>query len=192
VIQNNIAQYKLENRYVVDFLPSRAHNIYGLAFGFIGSEVVCDKFYTKKSHGLNVQIFGQGLFSPFYIFNKKTNFFYMNQPEIFYDDSLKIMRTKHNGIMISGFGTFTEHINGLSISPWMSVNHKVNGISINILANNSHTINGLVIGCYNSTYKTKGVQIGIINKTNKLKGFQIGLWNVNEKRKLPLLNWSFK
>jgi hypothetical protein len=38
----------------------------------------------------------------------------------------------------------------------------------------------------------KGVQIGLINKSKKLKGLQIGLWNVNQKRKLPLINWNFK
>jgi hypothetical protein len=37
-----------------------------------------------------------------------------------------------------------------------------------------------------------GLQIGIVNKSKNLRGIQIGIWNVNQKRKLPLLNWNFK
>lgn len=182
---------KAFNRYGIGFLPSNAQNIYGLALGLIGSEVRCDLKYTKKTHGVNLQVFGQGFFSPFYIFDKRLSFYDINESFINYDDSLNLMRTKHNGILIAGFGTFTEHVNGISISPWMSVNHKVNGFSLNILSNCSHTINGLSLALYNVSYEINGLQVGLVNRTRKLKGFQIGLWNVNEKRKLPFINWSF-
>lgn len=63
----------IQNRYVFGFLPSGANNVYGIAFGLIGSETRCDKPFTNKSHGLNVQILGQGFFTPFYVFNKNLN-----------------------------------------------------------------------------------------------------------------------
>ncbi|MDX1652206.1 MAG: hypothetical protein R3277_06925 [Brumimicrobium sp.] len=177
------------NRYGLWVLPSQAHNIFGIALGPIGSEAICNKYYTKKSHGLNIQLLGQGFFGPFYVFN--TSFLYHNDTvsKIVYGDSARIKRVIHNGIMISGLGTFSEDINGISISPFISMNHKVNGISFNLFVNNIHKLNGLGIALFNSTYQTKGLQIGLVNKTNNLKGLQIGLWNVNSKRKLPFINW---
>lgn len=180
------------NRYGIGFLPSKAHNIYGLALGLMGSEVICDRNYTRKSHGLNIQLFGQGFFTPFNLFNKERSWYHTTEGTIVFNDSNRVMRTLHNGVLIAGFGTFTETINGVSISPWMSVNHKINGLSLNLFANSSHTLNGVAIGFYNVTYKTHGLQIGLVNRTRKLRGFQLGLWNVNEKRKLPLINWSFR
>jgi hypothetical protein len=46
------------------------------------------------------------------------------------------------------------------------------------------------LGAINSCKKMRGVQIGLGNKSKNLKGLQIGLWNVNQKRRLPLLNWA--
>lgn len=181
-----------KQRYGIGLLPSSAENIYGLAIGIIGSEAICNKYYTKKSHGINIQLLGQGFFSPFYIFNDKLNFINADYDTFIYGDSTAIKRVKHNGLVFASLGTFSEEINGISISPWMSINNIMNGISMNVLANSIHTLNGLTLGLYNVTYRTNGVQIGLINRTKHLKGFQFGLWNVNSKRKLPLLNWSFK
>lgn len=185
-------EVRLKQRYGIGFLPSTAENIYGLAIGIIGSEAICNKYYTKKSHGLNIQILGQGIVSPFYVFNDKLNFIYADFDSIIYGDSTAIKRVKHNGLILATFGTFSEEINGISISPWMSINNKVNGVSINALANNIHTINGLALAFYNIAYRTEGLQIGLLNRTKYLNGFQFGLWNVNNKRRLPILNWSFK
>ncbi|PHR47971.1 MAG: hypothetical protein COA32_05420 [Fluviicola sp.] len=181
----------IKNRYIVGLLPNKSPNIYGLALGLIGSEVRCDKFYTKKSHGLNIQLLGQGFFTPFYVFNSKLNWSNYEKDTLTYGDSTDVKRVVHNGLLISVFGTFSEDINGVSISPWMSMNHKVNGLNLNLLINSTHTMNGLSIGLYNSTYKTNGVQVGLVNQTKKLKGFQFGIWNVNNKRKLPFINWCF-
>ena len=38
----------------------------------------------------------------------------------------------------------------------------------------------------------RGLQIGVVNKSKNLRGIQIGIWNVNQKRRLPLINWNFK
>jgi len=66
------AQTKTErgnNAILFAFLPSSFHNIYGVSFGPIGSEAICNKPYTKFSHGLNVQVPGQGVMQLFYLGN---------------------------------------------------------------------------------------------------------------------------
>jgi len=72
------------------------------------------------------------------------------------------------------------------------LNAKVNGISAAIMVNYAGVHNGIQVAMFNDTYKTKGIQAGICNKSKHTKGLQIGLWNINERRKLPLLNWNFK
>jgi len=185
---------KEHNKYILGFIPSIANNIYGIAIGLIGSEAICNKPYTKYSHGLNLQIPGQGFLQVFYIFRSpfkkvyKTNQF--ENAIIIADTSLK--RVIHNGIILSLTGTFSEQVNGISLSGLMSLGNTINGISINPLWNLYYRVKGLSIGVSNSSLEIKGAQIGIINKTVKLKGIQIGIWNKNEKRSLPLINWNFK
>lgn len=53
-------------------------------------------------------------------------------------------------------------------------------------------INGVSVGLVNHAADVRGLQIGLFNKTIELKGFQFGLWNMNEKRRLPIVNWDFK
>jgi hypothetical protein len=181
------------SRYVICLIPSKADNIYGIAIGLIGSETICNRPYTKYSHGINLQLFGQGFLQTFYI--NKINF-----TEIYYSDSIvmneKVLdsltyRAIHNGILISSLGTFTEKVNGISISGWMSMGREINGVSFNLLWNLYEKINGLSLGLFNSVTFTNGLQIGIVNKSKKINGIQVGLWNTNEKRSLPLLNWGF-
>jgi hypothetical protein len=50
----------------------------------------------------------------------------------------------------------------------------------------------MISGVFNKTKKGNGVQIGLVNMAKEMRGVQIGLWNVNQKRKLPLINWNFK
>lgn len=108
----------------------------------------------------------------------------------FSDSTMATPKAQHNGLLLSGLGTFTDVINGVSFSPWMSLNGRVNGLSLNVLVSNVFVLNGVAVGLYNETMQTHGVQIGLINRTHQLKGLQFGLWNVNDKRKLPLVNWS--
>lgn len=184
---------KAKDRFVIWLIPSVSKNIYGIAIGPVGSEVICNRHYTKYSHGLNLQIPGQGFFQTFYINKMRFKDFYANENS----DSLSLQNTFpkraiHNGLIISPLGTFTDQVNGISFSLWMSMGKKINGLSFNLLWNLYEQINGITIGLVNHTAATKGLQIGFVNKTIKLKGFQIGLWNKNEKRSLPLINWNFK
>jgi hypothetical protein len=181
------------NRYVAWLLPSAAKNIYGIALGPIGSEAICNLNYTRYSHGINIQIPGQGFFQTFYI--KKIKFKDLGGKDNemgFYTNDTVPKRAVHNGIVVSLTGTFTDCINGISVSPWMSMGKDVNGVSFNLLWNVYYKINGVSVGFVNFSVETKGVQIGLVNKTKRLRGIQVGLWNKNEKRSLPLINWNFK
>jgi hypothetical protein len=193
--QDSIKLDKLKrDRYVIGLLPSTATNIYGIAFGLFGSDALCQSPYTKYSHGINIQIFGQGFVNTFYINKVEFSNVFLQET---YNDSLIIndstwRRAVHNGILLSTFGTWTDKVNGIAFSLWMSAGTKVNGISFNLLWNLYHQINGVSIGAYNRAAITRGVQIGLMNKTKELRGFQFGLWNKNEKRSLPVINWNFK
>jgi hypothetical protein len=183
---------KSKDRFVIWLIPSTAKNIYGIAIGLVGSEAICNRPYTKYSHGLNIQIPGQGFFQTFYINELKFNDFLTNESI----DSSNLQtnlpkRAIHNGVLVSPLGTFTDQVNGVSLSLWMSMGKTINGVSVNLLWNFYEQINGISVGLINQTKLTQGIQLGLINKTKKLKGFQIGLWNKNEKRSLPLINWNF-
>jgi hypothetical protein len=66
------------------------------------------------------------------------------------------------------------------------------GINAALLDNYSDDFGGVQVSCFNNSKKMKGLQVGLVNKSEHLRGIQLGLWNVNEKRKLPLINWNFK
>ncbi|MCX7863188.1 MAG: hypothetical protein N2449_09375 [Bacteroidales bacterium] len=172
---------KLNSKYVLGFLPSTAHNIYGIAIGPVGSEAFCNINYTRKSHGINIQIPGQGLFLLFFFFSNKI---IENN-----NDTLQFYKSIHNGMLLSILGSTTEKVNGVNISPFMSAGKSLNGVSINLLWNAYGNVKGVSIGFMNSANIVKGVQIGLINKSHKLKGFQIGLINKNDKRLMPIMNW---
>jgi hypothetical protein len=181
------------NRYAFALIPSAARNIYGIAIGPVGSEAICNLSHTRYSHGLNLQIPGQGLLQVFYI---KIIPDY-DEAEQTPDDSLAYhdtlpLRAVHNGLMLSPFGTFTPKVNGVSLSLFMSLGQTVSGVSINALWNLYANANGVVIGAVNTITTVKGVQIGIVNKSTNLHGVQFGLWNKNQKRSLPFINWNFK
>jgi hypothetical protein len=70
-----------------------------------------------------------------------------------------------------------------------SFGRKVNGLAINLFANKYYVANGVELGIQNQAHKVNGLQVGLFNRCVELNGLQIGLWNVNEKRKMPLINW---
>lgn len=111
-----------------------------------------------------------------------------------------------NGLTAGFIGQIHFQVNGMSTSLFMNFTQRHNGVMTSLF-NDAYYMNGLQVGFINNGYKTKGLQMGIlgniademngvqislINKSEKLKGIQIGLWNVNQKRKLPLINWNFK
>lgn len=111
-----------------------------------------------------------------------------------------------NGLTAGYIGQINFQVNGISTALFMNFSQVHNGI-MTALFNDAYYLNGLQLGLSNNGYKTRGIQIGILgnnademkgiqiglfNKSKGLKGIQIGLWNVNQKRKLPLINWNFK
>lgn len=97
-----------------------------------------------------------------------------------------------NGVTIDGFGHYYFENNGISIAGLMNLTQIVNGYQFSIVYNFSYRTNGLQTALFNFSKESNGIQMGIVNSTEKLRGLQLGLWNVNSKRKLPLINWSFK
>lgn len=181
------------NSYVFRLLPSRKHNIYGVCIGPFGNEVMCNPSHLKKTHGLNIQFLGQGIFIPLnrrafgYKYSMKTDTSWMVKIK----DSVNY-KALHNGVLISTFGTMTDISNGIVLSGISSLGYKMNGLAINLFGAKYLEVRGLSVAINNQSYDVKGVQIGLINRTNKLRGFQFGLWNVNGKRSLPIINWRFK
>lgn len=175
------------NAYIFHLIPSIKDNIYGVSFGPIGSESICNVSHLRKSHGVNFQLIGQGLFIP------------MNVQEFCFDsllfnpDSLLFTtqnaRALHNGLLLSTFGTYTDFSNGVVLSVGCSFGRKINGLAVNLVANKYVVVNGVELGIQNQANRINGLQLGLFNRCVKLNGLQIGLWNVNEKRKLPLVNW---
>lgn len=101
---------------------------------------------------------------------------------------------KNNGLILAGASNFIERGNGIIIAGGGNGIYKGNGLVLSsVWGNNTKYYNGLQISAQNYiTRKGSGLQIGIFNKAKDYRGIQIGLWNVNDKRKLPLINWQFK
>lgn len=110
-----------------------------------------------------------------------------------------------NGIGLNGIASSVKHMRGVQAALMMCFNweldgasfaiffnddYRVRGAQFAIVGNTSNFHHGLQLGAINSCKKMRGVQIGLGNKSKNLKGLQIGLWNVNQKRRLPLLNWA--
>lgn len=123
---SDLALKKGRNHYGIWLLPSWSHNIYGIAIGPLGNEAACGVDYTKYTHGLNIQVPGQGFLSAYY-FNTP---FYMNDTTISIEKYVKEIHKKtiHNGLLVSVLGTFTDQVNWVSISGFMSFGHIHNGI----------------------------------------------------------------
>ncbi len=50
---------------------------------------------------------------------------------------------------------------------------------------------GMQVGFDNRATKLKGLQIGVFNGCTDGRGIQIGLWNTNDRRSLPIINWTW-
>jgi hypothetical protein len=110
-----------------------------------------------------------------------------------------------NGISAGAIGQSLLQVNGVALSAVMNLIQKHNGLML-ALFNDSFIIHGAQFGCGNKAVRlnglqlaainnyaqsANGVQIGFVNKCEKLRGFQFGFWNVNQKRRMPLVNWAF-
>ena len=174
-------------------------NIHGISIG-LGS--FGDTPKNTYTNGIRIEIIGAGILVPLI----------PNSPIAANDSIFESLRMlpiseKINGLNLSTTGTFCNcTTNGLSAGFIGQINYKINGFSSSLMMNyaqihngfqmaiinESYLLNGLQFGLYNYGHKTKGVQFGLFNKSENLRGIQIGLWNVNQKRKLPLINWNFK
>lgn len=97
-----------------------------------------------------------------------------------------------NGVSAGFVGQITRKVNGVSASVFMNFAQVNNGVQAAIFFNGSYKLRGLQLGAANHANYVNGFQVGLVNSSRKLKGIQLGLWNVNDKRKLPLINWNFK
>jgi hypothetical protein len=212
-IVGNAQNLKIHN--IFGIIPAHNTQINGLALGLPINTLTPrnDSTVETRVNGFCLELIGMGLILPMVgsdpIFTEK--------PEVYQNpilvDSILNLKTfenyKINGVVISGGGLAGHNIavNGLNISILNTLTSKTNGlsavamfnmckimkgISISLIGNSSLKTKGVQIGLFNSSIVLKGLQIGLFNSTYQLKGVQFGLWNKNSKRKLPILNWSFK
>lgn len=97
-----------------------------------------------------------------------------------------------NGILAGTIGQISFQVNGISATFLFNFVEKNNGIMAAVFFNEAYYMNGMQIGFVNSGHKVTGLQIGLFNRAEKIYGIQIGIWNVNQKQKLPVLNWNFE
>lgn len=97
-----------------------------------------------------------------------------------------------NGLQAGFIGQSGFQTNGVSVALMINDMQRSNGVMLAAFVNGAYQANGLQLSMIgNYSHKMKGVQVGLYNRSSNLTGIQIGLWNVNQKRKLPLINWSF-
>ncbi len=147
-----------------------------------------DQPRNTSTNGIRLALIGEGLLVPLIPFSP------IPETETLFNEKQKEPFTeKINGLNIAGTGTAgTFIINGISLGLFGQIVSKVNGFSASLLMNYAQIHNGIQIAAINEAYKMKGLQLGIINRSKETKGIQIGFWNVNERRKLPLINWNFR
>lgn len=146
-----------------------------------------DTIKRTTTNGIRFSLIGEGILAAFV----------PHSPIVENDSALDAIRAESpseriNGINISGTGIAGDyHLNGVSIGLIGHFTVKTNGLSASAL-NFSEIHNGIQFAIFlNECYRMRGIQIGAVNKSKRTKGIQIGLWNVNERRKLPLINWNF-
>jgi hypothetical protein len=181
----------------IGFTPALNKTINGIGIG-----LTLNSFKKKpnfsKINGLSIELIGLAPISPFLskrhwdILRLDTTGIQKGNPESILKAYEKAVYTI-NGISFSTFGVNAAdlHINGFNLALAGTATGKVNGASIAIIFNTSAIVNGVSAGFINEVQKIRGVQIGVINNTCNLNGIQIGLWNINQKRKLPFINWNF-
>lgn len=98
----------------------------------------------------------------------------------------------NNGIAIAGMINSIDNSNGIQATFLLNEAENMNGIQLAI-GNTTNYLNGIQIGGSNNVDNgMNGLQVGAANYADgKMTGIQIGFWNVNEKRKIPIINWNF-
>lgn len=187
----------------------KVQQVNGISLGLFSTKQWNEDTTKTNVNGARIELVGAGVIVPLI----------PQSPIVVIDSILVNykVQSKINGLSLSGAGAVCDcQINGLNVGFLGKIDFKTNGLSLAIF-NFSQVHNGLQLGVFNETYKSngfqmgvfngteyfkgvqfgasnsgtffKGLQIGLFNKTTELKGVQIGLWNINNKRKLPLINW---
>jgi hypothetical protein len=189
-------------------------NIYGVSLG-IGTLMKSPK--NTNTTGIKIEIPGIGLFMPLIptslVAENETAFQLLKKEPISeHINGLAISASGTacdcitNGISVGFVGQYNFKVNGVSGAVFMNMLQINNGIQLAFASNDAYKSNGIQIGYGNFADKKRGVQIGIfnaskshsgvqigaINRSRKLRGVQIGIWNVNQRRKMPFINWNFK
>ena len=192
--------YKTKTRNVIGLVPSKARVTNGWAIGWsTGLDTYCDcSMENIRINGLHTNVSPFQMFvacvtvmmSPFALFIPET----YQKNENFWDYDTVSINNQLNGVAIGLFEVSDDFcMQGVQITALYHSLGKLNGFSANLVYSDYQYLNGVMIsGVYNKTKKGKGLQIGLVNMAKEMRGVQIGLWNVNQKRKLPLINWNFK
>jgi len=175
-------------------------NINGVS---VGAFTVSDHPRYTNTNGVKLELIGIGIFLPLIPSSP------VAQDSLGYIEAMKdpisevingvslslsgaVCECVTNGISLGTLGQINRQVNGFSASLWMNFAQKHNGIQLAGLSNESYKTHGVQLALLsNISHKMRGVQVSLFNHSKKLKGFQFGLWNVNDKRSLPLINWSF-
>lgn len=168
-------------------LPTRANVINGLALGLHTGQI-----YGRQLtiNGLNINADVPAVF----VSMMSSVMMLMKIPLASISDSADTdwHITNINGLSVSMGGLMRcRNINGLSLNGGMCAGMKARGLFVSGGYNVFTDFKGISIaGLRNIAAKGRGIQIGLLNTCKHFKGLQIGLWNVNDKRKLPFLNWA--
>jgi len=186
-----------QNRTPIWAFPSCGNTIHGIAVGLADIKDSC----ITNVNGIRLEAIGLGLgvgflgYHPSYDVNDSI---LMNQPPTGTINGINlslfgtIKFDNLNGLTIGGFAQALNNVNGVMISLAGNISTEFSGLQLSVMGNDAYSVKGLQLCMVsNSVHDLKGVQIGLINQSQKTKGFQIGLWNINEKRKLPIINWCF-
>lgn len=157
----------------------------GIGFGFMGNDPIAktdDEYQKKMSEPLSEKINGFNLSPAGTICNCTINGISAGL--------IGQLGRQVNGVSISMINVFQLH-NGLQMGATNDA-YAMHGVQMAMFFNSAIKAKGLQISLLNNhAEKATGLQIALLNRTQQLKGLQIGLWNINQKRKLPLVNWNF-
>jgi len=178
-------------------------NIYGISIG-LGS--FTSEIKNTNTTGIKIELIGAGLFTPLspgsliigdedipkVVNESLTNDSFSERINgITLSTSGTVCDCKLNGLDVGFVGHMNTYVNGFSVAGLMNTTEVHNGLQMALYIETCE-MNGVQVGVLNHALKARGVQIGLFNDSSDFKGIQLGLWNVNQKRKLPIINWSFK
>jgi hypothetical protein len=169
------------------FTPSRATKINGLNIG-LQTNPFNDK--ELEINGVNLNADAASALMAFYAL------MYLGEGNKLADmpDTISTHASTLSGLSLSAGGVIGDvKMHGVSLNGGIYQSVSSKGLVVTGSQSIVDEFNGVLIsGLRNKSIKGKGLQVSLLNVCKHMKGIQIGLWNVNSKRKLPLINWSFR